>query len=395
VFAVDVAKEDFVAALMKPDRSVLVTIKWQHPQETRAMMNTLIRHVSVKQLEVVLEPSGTYGDPVREAFTELGAEVYMASPKRVHDAAEIYDGVPSLHDAKAAYLIGRLHLEEGSRPWPMISEARKDLKAAISIMDLHREQEQRDLNRLEGLLARHWPEADGLLKHGSITLLTLLERYGSPSTIIKNRAQARQLMQRTGRWFLKGDKIVQLLDSAETTLGLACSDLETRYLQSVARDTLRAHREARRAQRVVESLASKEGPIKSLSPVIGKVTSAVLIAHQGVPTDYSSAGSYLKALGLNLKEHSSGKHRGQLKITKRGHGISRRYLYYATLRLIRDDNVVRAWYRSKVERDGGRIKGKAIIAVMRKLVQALWYVSRGETFDSKRLFDVRHLGLVA
>jgi transposase len=132
-----------------------------------------------------------------------------------------------------------------------------------------------------------------------------------------------------------------------------------------------------------------------LSPVIGKVTSAVLIAHQGVPTDYSSAGSYLKALGLNLKEHSSGKHRGQLKITKRGHGISRRYLYYATLRLIRDDNVVRAWYRSKVERDGGRIKGKAIIAVMRKLVQALWCVSRGETFDSKRLFDVRHLGLVA
>ena len=393
VFAVDVAKEDFVAALMKPDRSVLVTIKWKHPEETREMVETLLKNVAMEHLEVVLEPSGTYGDPVRELFAGLGVAVYMASPKRVHDAAEIYDGVPSLHDAKAAYLIGRLHLEEGSRPWATISVVRKDLRAAIEIMDLHRDQQQRDLNRLEGLPARHWPEATGLLNHGSIAMLSLLECYGSPANITANRAAARQRMRRTGRGFLKDDKITQLLDSAEATLGLACSDLETRYLQAVAKDALRAHHEALVAQRVVESLATEEVPTKPLTPVIGKVTSAILIAYQGAPTNYPSARSYLKALGLNLKEHSSGKHRGQLKITKRGHGISRRYLYYAALRLIRDDEVVQAWYRSKVQRDGGRIKSKAIIAIMRKLVQALWHVSRGETFDSRRLFDTRHLGL--
>ena len=32
VFAVDVAKAKFVAALMKPDRTVLKTIQWQHPE---------------------------------------------------------------------------------------------------------------------------------------------------------------------------------------------------------------------------------------------------------------------------------------------------------------------------------------------------------------------------
>ncbi len=31
-----------------------------------------------------------------------GIALYRVSPKRVHDAAEVYDGVPSLHDAKAA-----------------------------------------------------------------------------------------------------------------------------------------------------------------------------------------------------------------------------------------------------------------------------------------------------
>ena len=49
-----------------------------------------------------MEPSGTYGDALRALFVEAGVWVYRISPKRVHDAAEIYDGVPSLHDAKAA-----------------------------------------------------------------------------------------------------------------------------------------------------------------------------------------------------------------------------------------------------------------------------------------------------
>jgi hypothetical protein len=35
VFSVDVAKDDFFAALMRADRSVIATIKWVHPQQTR------------------------------------------------------------------------------------------------------------------------------------------------------------------------------------------------------------------------------------------------------------------------------------------------------------------------------------------------------------------------
>jgi hypothetical protein len=37
----------------------------------------------------------------------------------------------------------------------------------------------------------------------------------------------------------------------------------------------------------------------------------------------------------------------------------------AALRKIQEDSVVQAWYQAKVERDGGKLKGKAIVAVMR------------------------------
>ena len=122
--------------------------------------------------------------------------------------------------------------------------------------------------------------------------------------------------------------------------------------------------------------------------------SAVVVSRAGDPREYASASSLVKSVGLNLKERSSGKYKGQLKITKRGPGVCRYYLYLAALRMIQDDPVVGAWYRKKVARDGGKVKNKAVIAVTRKLVEALWHVARGEPFDSRRLFDTSKLDLV-
>jgi hypothetical protein len=126
------------------------------------------------------------------------------------------------------------------------------------------------------------------------------------------------------------------------------------------------------------------------------MTAAVLVAYLGEASEYETPSQYVKAMGLNLKERSSGTHKGKLKITKRGASETRHYMYLATLRKIGPDKdaVVSAWYQKKVERDGARNKLRAVIAVMRKLASALWHVGRGATFDSSKLFDVRKLNLV-
>ena len=104
VLGVDVAKEDFFAVLMKTDRGVIDTIKWVHPQQSVEMVEHLLERVDRQTLQVVMEPSRTYGDALRGYLGDRGIAVYRVSPKRVHDAAEVYDGVPSLHDAKSACL---------------------------------------------------------------------------------------------------------------------------------------------------------------------------------------------------------------------------------------------------------------------------------------------------
>lgn len=394
VFAVDVAKEKFVGALMTPDRNVLKTIQWQHPEQTPELLHGLLSHLGAQRLEVAMEPSGTYGDPLRGLFVTHGVAVFRLSPKRVHDSAEVFDGVPSLHDAKAAYQIGRLHLEGVSRRWEERSEQRRALAAQIAVLKLHQERLQSSRNRLEAQLSRHWPELPAILELGTVTLMRLVATYGSPAQVVLHAEAARQLMRRSGGAGLRREKIEGVLEAARHTLGMPCLEAERMLLQTLAQDMLENHRAIQRAEQVLAAQVDADATLSRLAPVVGKTTAAVLVFTQGRPRDYPDAGSYLKSLGLNLKERSSGKFQGQLKITKRGPGIARAYLYFAALRWSYRDPVVQAWYQRKVARDGG-LKGKAIVAIMRKLAKALWHLAQGATFDSRKLFNLKALALTA
>jgi len=394
VLGVDVAKDDFFAVLMTADRSVIDTIKWVHPQQTVQMVEHLLESVDVQALEVVMEPSGTYGDALRGYLGELGLAVYRVSPKRVHDAAEVYDGVPSLHDAKSAYLIGRVHLDGASAPWEALSASRRDHHALTAELDLYQGQHQATLNRLEAHLSRHWPEVIRILDLSTVSLHTLISEYGDPSQVSVHREQAGQLLRRTGRGLLSAEKIEQVLASSETTLGLPCTPGERHWLQVLGQELLRTHQALKALGYQISQVVEADQVLSRMASVVGETSSLVLETTQGTPLDYANPHSYLKGLGLNLKERSSGKHAGQLKITKRGPGKPRKYLYFAALRYRQHDPVIAAWYEKKVKRDGG-LKSKAMTAVMRKLALSLWHVARGEAFDSRKLFNTRALGIAA
>jgi transposase len=92
----------------------VVTLRWAHPAETPTVLDQL-RGLPCGSLTAVMESTGVYGDTLRKQLREAGMEVHLMSAKRVHDACEVYDGVPSMHDAKAAQVIGRLYFEGASR----------------------------------------------------------------------------------------------------------------------------------------------------------------------------------------------------------------------------------------------------------------------------------------
>lgn len=380
--AVDVAKAQQFALLTNSGQSLSILVKW-------ALFEATDLIDKLKQLNcpvtVVMESTGTYGDAMRYQFRQAGFAIYQASAKRVHDAKEIFDGVPSLHDAKAACLIAKLHKEGLTKPWHELDEAGRELNAARREYDLHQSHYERNQNRLEAYLSRHWPEVLGLFDLDSVTLEKLLIAYGSPQAIAADAQQAAQQMKAWGGHFLNADKIARVIDSAVSTIGQPCIDAERRYLQALATEMQHSRCQRQTVKQLLEARVDADARLKEMAALIGKLTTAILIGLHLDPRHFSSAHSFLKALGLNLTEKSSGQYHGQLKISKRGSATARKYLYLAALRLIQKDPVIGQWYRAKAD---PKVKMKTVIACLRKLAKALWYVARGERFDARKLVTI-------
>lgn len=394
VVGIDVAKFKMFACLMDQSQHVHQTIHWQHPHQTPLFIDYLSQLRDQGGIvEVALEPSGVYGDALRCQLQNHDLPVHRVSPKRCHDAAEVYDGTPSLHDAKSAAIIAKLHLDAKSHPWPLREEHERELTAAVKLAEVFTKQFQQNRNRLEALTQRHWPELTLLLDLDSATLLELLAHYGGPARVADCTDEADALMKRVGKNMLAQDKITNVLNSAANTIGVPQTEGERRLLAALASEARRNQQQANSALRDIERLTQRQGSVRHLRPVVGAKTSAVLIAVAGDPRNYASAASFVKSVGLNLKEVSSGKKKGGLHITKRGSGLARMMLYMAVLRMLQTNGVMRAWYDKKLARMGQQQKTKAVVALMRKLAAALWHVAKGEAFDAHRLFDTTRLEL--
>ena len=392
VVSIDVAKEKQFARFEDDagTRETTTIVSWKHPEETPAFFEVCTALVAAGvKVEAAMEPSGTYGESLRYGLQQRSVDVYRVSGKHVHDSREVFDGVPSLHDAKSTGVIGWLHRQGRSTLWPAESEQQRELAARTNMVMIHESAKGRNLNRLEALLGAHWPEVQTWLDLSRPTLWALLATIGGPQQVASNAEQAKALLARVSRGKLAAAKIELIVASAHTTVGKPATPAEVAYLQHLAKEIDRDERYAREVRRTLKPAVNAAfGP--ELVALLGVAVCAVLLAKRLDPRCFPSAKAFEKALGLNLVEKSSGHVTGRKHISKRGSSQARQLMFMAALRLIRTDPVVKAW--ASVRTAAGPKRGICVmVAVLRKLARAAWRVSRGEPFDSTKLFDVHRL----
>jgi len=110
---------------------------------------------------------------------------------------------------------------------------------------------------------------------------------------------------------------------------------------------------------------------------IAEVTAAGLIGEVGDFRQFKTLSEITKLAGLDLFEISSGKHRGQRRISKRGRSLLRKLLYYAALNMISRAGLMRQIYESYLQR--GMLKMKALIAIARKLLRIIFALVRNQS----------------
>ena len=392
VVGIDIAKKESLAVVRWQSADFERPWRAQTPEEIPVLVDRLQSLAQGRTLLIAMESTGTYGDALRQALTDAGLVVHRVSGKAVHDYAEIFDGVPSQHDGKDAAIVAELAALGKSSPWPYQAptEFDQELRYWVERADVQQRIGMLWLGRLEALLARHWTEATEYLELNSETLLQTVAQYGGPAALAADPGAAKRL-KGWGGHFLKNEKIERFVRAAARSVGVRQTAVDRQRMQESAASALSAKHEIQKASTTLENLARSRAIIARQAAVVGWATACVLWVHLGDPRNYHCAEAYRKAMGLNLKERSSGRYKGQLKITKRGPGAVRRWLYFAAMRLVQTAAVAE-WYEVK---KGQREKGgrRALIAVMRKLALGLYVLGASEeSFDARRLFSptVKH-----
>jgi transposase len=379
-------------------KQVWVVLRWgagdmerpwrvQSPSQLTLLRDLLVELAQGRRLRIGMEPSGTYGDPLRQLLADAGLSVERVGTKMAHDYAEVFDGVPSQHDGKDAGVVAELVSLRKSREWPFRAGSawEQELSYWVEQWVVEGRQLQAWIGRLEGLLMRHWPELPRQQQRlTSAVLLRAVAKYGGPRWLAADGEAAEQLW-RWGHGHWSRAKIELVVSEARVSTGVRVQRWSRRLLRRYARRALAAKRRVQCARRELARLGRGHAVLKAQAQVVGLATACVLWSYLGDARGYESAGAYRKAMGLNLKERSSGIYQGKLKISKRGQAVVRRLLYLAALRWSQREPV-RSWYVAKKQAgQGGRLLA---VAVMRKLALALQPLAmHGGVFAVGRLFS--------
>ena len=145
----------------------------------------------------------------------------------------------------------------------------------------------------------------------------------------------------------------------------------------------------------VEELCMQIPAVQKLLAIkgIGILTVAGFFAEVGDLGRFQSPKQIQKLAGLAIRENSSGKHRGQSGISKRGRRRLRALLFRAVLPLVatnREFADIHNYYTNR--KDNPLKKKQSLIALCCKLIRVFFALAtKGEDYDPVRLLgDIHH-----
>jgi hypothetical protein len=254
---IDVGKDDLF--LMLRWGAEMFSGPWHAENRTgiRGVVEFLLTLSHGRELIVALEPTGTYGDALRYALTQVRLNVHRVEGKASHAYAEIFDGVPSQHDRKDAAVVAELAAVGKSKPWPYDAESveNQERKCWVQRLEAAQGTMQVGTGRLEGLLARHWPEATQVMQLNSVSLLKTLAHYGGPEELAQD-AEATVRLAGWGRSLLTAEKIQALVKTAKETVGVPQGRYDREWVQECAQEILDARRKKQQAKRALKRLGA-------------------------------------------------------------------------------------------------------------------------------------------
>jgi len=385
IVGIDVAKMKHFARILFPDGSESAAFGFLNVREGfeafLSWLMTFRTKLNNPHVIVGMESTGHYWESLA-FFLDSIADIALVqvNPLYVKRTKDLYDSSPGKTDSKDSGVIAMLIGMGKYQPMVLPRGPFANLRGFAKL----REQKVVELgiqrNILHSIVDVIFPEYGSVFKKlEGKTSLHILKIFTTPEEIVKAGIQRiTNELHKTSRGKLSKAVAQELMDAAIHTVGLT---------EGIEANTFAI-------QRAVESIERIQGDIvaieKNLSetlnkvpyvvhllsiPGIGPISMAVILGETGDMLRYRRAEEVIKLAGLNLFEISSGKHKGQKHITKRGRALLRKCLFFAALRMVKERGVFREDY-CRLTQVNGMQKTKAFVALSRKLLRVIFALAR-------------------
>lgn len=304
------------------------------------------------------ESTGPYGEPFLHYLVKKDVKMVQVNPMHTQRVKEITDNSPLKTDDKDPRVIADI-IKLGRALSVVIPEGDA---AYLRRLNNSRERHVRDrtafVNQLQQLIFLLFPEFKKVFKNiKCITPLYLLRQYPTPETIsVLDKDTLGEEMRKQSRCKFREQHAEKLISFAKNTVGIKegvlglSMDIRHILVQLQMLNTLIAEIESEMETALGRiPYSSKLLSIKGL----GVVSVAGIIGDVRDFKKFQTRGEIMKLADLDLYEISSGKWKGQRKISKRGSSLLRKIIYYSAIQTIRKDGILHDYYTRLTEQNEG------------------------------------------
>lgn len=343
---------------------------------------------------VGIESTGCYGIPFLHFLKDKDVKLVYVNPSHTKKVKEVQNNSPNKTDKKDPKVIADI-IELGRWLRVVIAKgAAAELRELVHSREDAMKERTAQYNKIYDHIFKIFPELEQVMKNlKTKTSHYLLQHYPTPESIIElGLSELTNIIHKISRGKIKADRAKQLYHAAQTSVGIKEGQKNIvkkidHILQLIS--TYNQFIDHYEQEIVIELKKIPESSYILSIKGIGEITTATILGEMADFKDFQSYAEVEKFAGLNLYEMSSGKHKGQKRISKRGRPLLRKALFFAAINVVRHGGIYHEKYQSYLER--GMIKMKALIAISRKLLRLIFVLVHNHCEFNQTYFDKHQL----
>lgn len=358
----------------------------------KAWMKGIANSNGMNKIIPGMEPTGHYWLNLGKYLQDNGIKPVTVNPYHVKQTKELDDNSPTKNDRKDPKTIAKL-LIDGRYSYPYIPEG---VYAEIRTASNLRFQLTKELTSIKNRVARwfsiYFPEYNSV--YGSFeaaSSIMILKNAALPQDIVQLGAEAINQIWRDAKLRAVGIKrATTLVEAAKRSIGnregLRAARME---IQEYLRDYEEKNRRLEEIMNFIEELCEEIPFTKNLLEIkgIGIKTVSGFLAEVGDLRRFDDPKQIQKLAGLALKENSSGKHKGETTLSKRGRKRLRYLLFEAAMSLVAKNQEFREIHYYYTNREKNPLKKlQSLMAIANKLIRVFFtMLTKGVKYDGEKM----------